>query len=106
MKPTPYLWEEARKIMGYEFANSVMIGDRFWADILGAKRLGMRTVKVDQGGHCQETSEEAYRKNAAVIPDLFPGTISSQEAGRLMTPDATVKGLIELETVLAAFARE
>ena len=106
MKPAPYLWEEARKIMGYEFAYSVMIGDRFWADILGAKRLGMRTVKVDQGGHCQETWEEAYRENAAVIPDLFPGTISSQEAGRLMTPDATVKGLIELETVLAAFARE
>ena len=105
MKPAPYLWEEARKVMGYEFANSVMIGDRFWADILGAKRLGMRTVKVDQGGHSQETSEEAYR-NAVTIPELFPEEISMQEAGRLMTPDATVKGLIELETVLAAFARE
>ncbi len=106
MKPAPYLWEEARKIMGFEFANSVMIGDRFWADILGAKRLGMRTVKVDQGGHCQETWEEAYRNNAATIPELFPEAISIQEAGRLMTPDATVKGLIELETVLAAFAQE
>jgi FMN phosphatase YigB (HAD superfamily) len=83
-----------------------MIGDRFWADILGAKRLGMRTIKVDQGGHRRETREEAYRKNAAVIPELFPEIISAQEASRLMTPDATVKSLIELETVLADFERE
>ena len=50
-------------------------------------------------------SPMAYRQNAAAIPELFPEEISMQEADRLMTPDATVQSLIELETVLADFER-
>ena len=48
-KPAPALYEMALKQMGLNAEDCIMIGDRPDTDILGAQRLGMRTVLVRTG---------------------------------------------------------
>lgn len=96
-KPHPYLWEQARKAMGFSFERSIMIGDRYWADMFGAKRLGMCTVKINQGEHRHETREEALTRGLRKDPD-FAG--NRDELLRLMEPDYTITDLFELLTIV------
>ena len=46
-----------RQDVSFAFENAIMVGDRLWADMLGAKMLGMTTVKINQGEHRFETPE-------------------------------------------------
>ncbi len=43
-KPNPIIFEHAIKISGAEIGNSIMIGDNYEADIMGAEALGLRTI--------------------------------------------------------------
>lgn len=43
-KPNPFIFEHAIKISGAKVENSVMIGDNYEADILGAEALGIQTI--------------------------------------------------------------
>ncbi|WP_109299504.1 YjjG family noncanonical pyrimidine nucleotidase [Aquimarina sp. AU474] len=43
-KPNPIIFEHAMKVSGAETGNSIMIGDNYEADILGAEALGLRTI--------------------------------------------------------------
>ncbi len=43
-KPNPIIFEHALKVSGAKHNESLMIGDNYEADILGAERLGMKTL--------------------------------------------------------------
>ena len=43
-KPDPAIFERAMKDTGARTDNSVMIGDSYEADILGARNAGLRTI--------------------------------------------------------------
>lgn len=43
-KPNPKIFHHAMKLADTSAANSIMIGDNFEADILGAKSVGMQTI--------------------------------------------------------------
>ncbi|MEW7292302.1 YjjG family noncanonical pyrimidine nucleotidase [Aquimarina sp. 2304DJ70-9] len=43
-KPNPFIFEHAIKVSGAHTTNSIMIGDNYEADILGAEALGLKTI--------------------------------------------------------------
>ncbi|MBU0481308.1 MAG: HAD family hydrolase [Proteobacteria bacterium] len=103
-KPYPYLWEQAQRERPYSFEKALMVGDRYWADILGAKLLGMTTVKIQQGEHRHETIEDAYRKNSR-SPFLSGSKKDREEILAAMIPDFTIETLQELPAVIEQLTR-
>jgi len=49
-KPNPAIFNFAMELSGAKSSDSIMIGDNFEADILGAKSVGMQTVFCDFNG--------------------------------------------------------
>lgn len=96
-KPNPYLWEKARQDINFSFEQAIMVGDRYWADMLGAKRLGMTTVKINQGEHRHETIQEAYEKNKAFLSDL---TETPEQILKAMEPDFIIENLEGLPAIV------
>jgi len=101
-KPYPGLWRKAQKEMGFDFSRSVMVGDRYLQDIFGAKRLGMITIKVNQGPHANETIEEALTAYQRLEKDdpFFSGQYSLKQVRNLMIPDYAISHLKELTAVV------
>ena len=106
-KPYPYLWLESQKDIGYHFSRAVMVGDRYWNDIFGAKRLGMIAVKVNQGAHSQETLKEVFSREWQSTENrgFFSQYHSEKEIMALMEPDYTIDSLRELAKVVAEIER-
>jgi len=65
-KPHPLIFEEALRTLGIEAVNAVFVGDSLKADIHGAKKVGLKTILLENVG---------LRKNPYAIPgelDPFP----------------------------------
>ncbi len=101
-KPYPTLWLQAQKDMGFDFSRAVMVGDRYLQDIFGAKRLGMITVKVNQGAHADEAIDEAFEAYQLFIArhPFFSKEHSPEHVRSMMIPDYTISHLKELESVV------
>jgi putative hydrolase of the HAD superfamily len=101
VKPHPWLWEKAQKDIGFDFNKTVMVGDRFWEDILGANLLGMLTIKINQGYHSNETIEDVYelKKESGEIKKIFRENPSKNEIMNLMKPQFTIRSLKELPRI-------
>jgi FMN phosphatase YigB (HAD superfamily) len=98
MKPHPFLWEKAQQELGFDYSQCLMVGDRYWADMLGAKRLGMTTIKINQGEHSRETPDEAmHRGLQGAIQQLQEAPVALL---REMKPDFVIDDLIELIAVV------
>lgn len=100
-KPKPDLWEAARHDLHFSHDKCLMIGDRYWNDMLGAKRLGMTTVKISQGEHQRETAAEACAAHENDLKYLFAPPLAKEEAVRLMQPDFIINNLAEILDVVA-----
>jgi putative hydrolase of the HAD superfamily len=102
VKPYPYLWRMSRKDLGYRFSRAVMVGDRYWEDMFGAKRLGMITIKVIQGPHSHESMEEALEKGlqSRGMKTYFLRRHRLEEIRTLMRPDHVIPSLGRLERVI------
>jgi len=102
-KPYPYLWLQSQKEIGYNFSRALMVGDRYWEDIFGAKRLGMITVKISQGPHAHQTVaqgfEEALRSKA--MDTFFLKHHAKKEILEMMKPDYTITSLRKLEDIVS-----
>ena len=103
-KPYPALWHQAQKDMGFDFSRAIMVGDRYLQDIFGAKRLGMITVKVNQGAHADEAIDEAFKayQNLEERHPFFSKEHSPEQVRGMMIPDYTISHLKELEGVVDA----
>jgi HAD superfamily hydrolase (TIGR01662 family) len=101
-KPYPALWHQAQKEMGFDFSKAVMVGDRYLQDIFGAKRLGMITVKVNQGAHADEAIDEAFAayQHLEEKQPFLSKEHSPEQVRSMMTPDYTISHLKELEAVV------
>ncbi len=100
-KPNPYLWQQARKNIHFEFRRSIMIGDRYGTDMLGAKRLAMITVKVNQGKHQEETMTQACRQLLqSEQPAAWLAELNEAQMMELMQPDYTIDSLAQLPAVI------
>jgi putative hydrolase of the HAD superfamily len=66
-KPDVRLFLHACKALGVAPAECIMVGDRIDADIVPARQLGMRTVRIRTGRHAtQEPRSNAERPDAEV----------------------------------------
>ena len=70
-KPSPVMMRAARKELGLDAANTVMIGDTMDTDILGGVQMGYRTVLVLSG-----TTSRADLQHFAFRPDLVVDSIA------------------------------
>jgi NagD protein len=70
-KPSPVMMRAARKELGLEAANTIMIGDTMDTDILGGVQMGYRTVLVLSG-----TTSREDLKDFAYRPDLVVDSIN------------------------------
>jgi putative hydrolase of the HAD superfamily len=106
-KPHPHLWLKAQKDLGYDFSMAIMVGDRYWEDMFGAKRLGMITVKITQGPHAHETIQEAFKKASGTEEmAFFLKEHTRKDMLKLMKPDYTITSLRRLGDVLAEVERK
>jgi FMN phosphatase YigB (HAD superfamily) len=98
-KPSPYLWTKALQDLNFSFENAIMVGDRYWTDMLGAKLLGMTTIKINQGEHQHETLAEAYEKN--IDNAALSGIAASRDEIMVaMQPDFNIESLEELPPII------
>ncbi|MCB0400576.1 MAG: YjjG family noncanonical pyrimidine nucleotidase [Flavobacteriales bacterium] len=67
-KPHPYIFKKALKLAGALPVNSLMIGDDFYADILGAKRIGMDQIYFNFD---QEQAPEPIRQEIRCLSELM-----------------------------------
>jgi HAD superfamily hydrolase (TIGR01549 family) len=98
-KPNPFLWEKARQDINFSYDHAIMVGDRYWADMLGAKRLGMTTVKINQGEHRDETIVAAYEKNISNA-SISGITENREKILAAMQPDYIINSLEELPAIV------
>ena len=63
-KPNPIIFEHALKISGADLVTSVMIGDNYEADIIGAAAMGMKTI-------CFNYHKEQLPSNIIQVSDLI-----------------------------------
>ncbi len=54
-KPNPIMMRDARKILGFDAANTFMVGDTMETDILGGLQLGYHTILVLSGGTTEKS---------------------------------------------------
>lgn len=76
-KPHPAIFDEALRLLGLTSKEAVFVGDDLWADIYGAKSIGMRTVWIKRKEKVQEP---------------------------IINPDAEVNSLKELMEVILSFS--
>jgi NagD protein len=98
-KPSPVMLRAARKELGLETEETVVIGDTMDTDILGGVQLGYKTILVLSGGTKREDmANYAYRPDRVVdsIADLHHAQLERELAplqptnGRRRAPDRVV----------------
>lgn len=70
-KPSPVMMREARKEIGLQTSETIMIGDTMETDILGGVQMGYRTVLALSGGTAREDLPKyAYRPDI-IVESIF-----------------------------------
>ncbi|MCB9362735.1 HAD-IA family hydrolase [Candidatus Woesearchaeota archaeon] len=108
MKPMPYLWNACTQDLGVDFSECVMIGDKLWEDMVGAKRLGMKTIKINQGNHALLSIKDSFvkAKKSTAFKRLYPKGLTLKEFTELATPDAQAIDLTELPGLIQNIAAD
>ncbi|MBU2499377.1 MAG: HAD family hydrolase [Proteobacteria bacterium] len=103
MKPYPYLWLKSKKAIDYKFPRALMVGDRLWEDVFGARRLGMIAIRVNQGPHSHETVKKAFENASERKAEIsfFLKRHTKEEILELMEPDYSITSLGELEKTVS-----
>ena len=85
-KPHRAIFERALELTGAQAAETVMVGDRMDADVLGAKRLGMRAVlrrtKSPSGPQDVGVSPDAIVDDLTTLPDVLTAWLAGPDAHR------------------------
>ena len=86
-KPHPKIFRKAVKKMGVEPENALMVGDRLYSDIYGAKRVGMWTVWFRYGKYADRELEYLDYADFTIsslgeLPEILRGlNLEESEAG-------------------------
>lgn len=73
LKPSPVLFRRALDELGSRPESTIMVGDTYEADVVGARRAGIRGVLVDIYGATEEQigGSDAVIKNIGDLPDAL-----------------------------------
>ncbi|TYR80557.1 HAD family hydrolase [Priestia megaterium] len=69
-KPDPSLFEHALSLMNLSKEEAIMVGDNLMTDILGASRIGMKSVWINR--HNKERNEVIPTYEITHLEELFP----------------------------------
>jgi len=64
IKPDPHMFEAACRRLNVEPRRAVHVGDHYYADVLGARTIGVHAVMIDRFGH-------GHPSDVPVIEDLY-----------------------------------
>lgn len=78
-KPSPVMMRAARKQLGLNTAETIMVGDTMQTDILGGVQLGFNTVLVMTG-----SSTKADLDNFAFRPDMIFNSVADIDIKKLL----------------------
>lgn len=62
-KPDPAIFEHAVSLLGLSVEDCIMVGDNLMTDILGASRVGMKSVWINREGKTPENVQPTYEIN-------------------------------------------
>jgi len=65
-KPNPIIFERALSRLGRSLESTVMVGDTLEADVLGPKKMGMKSILIDADG----SQEENHHMADAVVKSI------------------------------------
>lgn len=71
-KPARIVFDQAMEQANARPENSVMIGDNYHADIIGAENAGMRAIFFDPQFQREDTSHKWIIRKLSEIPELLP----------------------------------
>ena len=71
MKPHPSIFESALELLGVEAGNSVMVGDSYMHDIVGAQSAGMHGVLVHRSDDAAPAHNVPVIRSLRELPDLL-----------------------------------
>lgn len=69
-KPDPSIFEHALSLMELDKAEAIMVGDNLMTDILGASRIGMKSVWINR--HDKERNEVVPDYEITHLEELYP----------------------------------
>jgi NagD protein len=78
-KPGPVMMRSARKFIGLETANTIVIGDTMETDIRGGVQMGYKTILVLSG-----VSKREDLPKYAFKPDVIAHSISDLEVSQML----------------------
>ena len=70
-KPEPAPFERVLDRLDARASESVFVGDDPWCDVFGARRVGMKTIRIHRGGH-DRVPAAAVHEADAVVRSLAP----------------------------------
>jgi putative hydrolase of the HAD superfamily len=76
-KPEPEVFHHAMEKAGASPSKSVMIGDDFQVDIIGANNAGMRTILFDPDDRYRRRKGDYHIKSLNEIPGILPWVFRS-----------------------------
>jgi HAD superfamily hydrolase (TIGR01509 family) len=81
-KPHPAMYERALALAGVEASEAFMVGDDYTADVVGAKRVGIRAVwksarPLPEGAHVERP--DAVIRSLAELPAVIEGWIAPRD---------------------------
>jgi NagD protein len=71
-KPSPVIFRAARKRLGLQTGETIMVGDTMETDILGGVQLGFRTILVLSGG-----TQKEHLSRFAYAPDVVVDSVDA-----------------------------
>ncbi len=76
-KPSEEIFKIACRLVGLEPSRCVHVGDDPIADVLGAKRAGMRTIQVLRDAKYRSDLADAYVESVVEVPRVIRSWLSS-----------------------------
>ncbi len=76
-KPSPEVFQHALHLANAEKKESLMIGDDYHADIIGAERFGIQSILFDPDQKHQDNRHDWKIKRLDEIPELIPWIVKS-----------------------------
>jgi len=68
MKPSPYYFKKILDDFGLDASETVMVGNDYYSDILGAEKAGLRSIFVNT--HCSIGADEKFPKTCTIVDDI------------------------------------
>ncbi len=97
-KPSPVIFRAARKRLGLQTGETIMVGDTMETDILGGVQLGFRTILVLSGG-----TKEDHLSRFAYAPDVVVESVDAMTVDFIQQQREVLASMMGLEARIGQY---